>query len=139
MCLPQFYYISDQLSYFFMFIGNMVLTIFEMCSKKSNLFLLHQSQLHRIVIHHNMLKICYKKFTHFIENSRSRVRNKKIYSIITQKGAYAENVSSNSHVKQQAQILSVRFKLQHKKTKEIALRMLPKQIFCQWNSISRDR
>ena len=103
MCLPQFYYISDQLSYFFMFIGNMVLTIFEMCSKKSNLFLLHQSYLHKIVIHHNMLKICHKTF------------NKKIYSIITQKGAYAKHFSSNSHVKQYAQILSVRSKLQQKK------------------------
>lgn len=116
-----------------MFIGNMVLPIFEMCSTKSNLFLLHQSYLHRIVIHHNMLKKCYEKFTHFIE------KNDKIYSIITQKGAYAKNFSSNSHVKQYAQILSVRSKLQHKKTKEIALRMLPKQIFCQWNSISSDR
>ena len=65
--------------------------------------------------------------------------NDKIYSIITQKGAYAKNFSSNSHVKQYAQILSVRSKLQHMKTKEIALRMLPKQIFCQWNSISSDR
>ena len=45
----------------------------------------------------------------------SRVRNNKIYSIITQKGAYAKNFSSNSHVKQYAQILSVRSKLQQKK------------------------
>ena len=93
MCLPQIYYISDQLSYFFMFIGNMVITIFEICSKKSNLFAL-QSHLHKIGL------------------------NEKIYSsIITPKGAYDKNFSSNSHIKQYTQILSVRSRLQHEKTK----------------------
>ena len=54
-----------------------------------------------------------------LENfQRISKKNEKIHSsIITSKGAYDKNFSSNSHIKQYTQILSVRSRLQHEKTK----------------------